>query len=463
MRRKDESSDILDLFAKMREEEQLDDMMYLCPRCAARNEAHVDSALLPTTISGRQRYPLSFVCSECRRRTVMKILNDGFNTGPTYQGMMHPARFMEDLILDSVMADMETDAVRKLVGFTDVALGYLPWSERKLARDMLRKAEGCIGNTKRRSALEGDVLLRMTTLRYVIDGNPKGVRADITRLKDTLDSLEGRFAAVFAAECCLDAKSEEECRRLHDAVVRMTSGLSVKDTVIAMARCKAAWALYCQCEDDCKRAADELIELAYDMADLIEECEYSSDILTWFCISYEKAAFCAFEAGMVDKVEELVTTMSERFGRSLTDPHGGLLAVVRYSEAIFFMGRDDRRAREGFDAIQRVMAGSIDNGPFTADRFLCSVLALERLGGGGVKPAVALETAMHMGLTEEAFSGYLELYVRALSDSRSVDQICRDLAESGVHIPEKVVVDLAEKPFENSIMWDCPVLRVMAD
>ena len=204
MRRKDESSDILDLFAKMREEEQLDDMMYLCPRCAARNEAHVDSALLPTTISGRQRYPLSFVCSECRRRTVMKILNDGFNTGPTYQGMMHPARFMEDLILDSVMADMETDAVRKLVGFTDVALGYLPWSERKLARDMLRKAEGCIGNTKRRSALEGDVLLRMTTLRYVIDGNPKGVRADITRLKDTLDSLEGRFAAVFAALSDMD-------------------------------------------------------------------------------------------------------------------------------------------------------------------------------------------------------------------------------------------------------------------
>ena len=51
---------------------------------------------------------------------------------------MHPARFMEDLILDSVMADMETDTVRKVVGFTDVALGYLPWSERKLARDMLR-------------------------------------------------------------------------------------------------------------------------------------------------------------------------------------------------------------------------------------------------------------------------------------------------------------------------------------
>ena len=70
---------------------------------------------------------------------------------------------------------------------------------------------------------------------------------------------------------------------------------------------------------------------------------------------------------------------------------------------------------------------------------------------------------MHAGLTEEALSGYLELYVRALSDSRSVDQICRDLAESGVHLSEKVVADLAEKPFENSILWDCPVLRAMAD
>ena len=211
------------------------------------------------------------------------------------------------------------------------------------------------------------------------------------------------------------------------------------------------------------RAAEELMGLAYETADLIEQMDYSSDILTWFCISYEKAAFCGFEAGMTAEVEKLVTTMSDRFARSLAESHGGLLAVVRYSEAIFFMGRDDDRARDGFDAIQRVMAASIDNGPFTVDRFLCSILALERLGGGGVKPVIGVETAMHAGLTKEAFLGYLELYIRALSDSRTVSQMSKDLAGSGVHFPEKVIADFAEKPFEPSILWDCPVLRAMAD
>ena len=455
--------DVLDIYAKMREEEQMGDMMFLCPWCAARNEAREDYTKPPTTIAGRSRFPVSFVCSECRRRSVLKVLNDGFNTGPTYQGTMHPARFMEDLVLESAMADAEADNIRKAIGFTDVALGYLPWSERKLVRDALRKAEGCLGSTKRRPVLEGDMLLRVATLRYVLNGDSKGLRPDLVRLKDSLDDLDGRFGAVFASECCLDARSEDECRRFHDAVVRMTSGHSVKDTVIAMARCKAAWALYCRSEEDRRRAAEELMGLAYETADLIEQMDYSSDILTWFCISYEKAAFCGFEAGMTAEVEKLVTTMSDRFARSLAESHGGLLAVVRYSEAIFFMGRDDDRARDGFDAIQRVMAASIDNGPFTVDRFLCSILALERLGGGGVKPVIGVETAMHAGLTKEAFLGYLELYIRALSDSRTVSQMSKDLAGSGVHFPEKVIADFAEKPFEPSILWDCPVLRAMAD
>lgn len=81
------------------------DMMCLCPWCAARNEAHEDRTMPPTMIAGRPRSPVTLVCSECRRRSVLKVLNDGFNTGPTYQGTVHPARFMEDLVLESAMAD----------------------------------------------------------------------------------------------------------------------------------------------------------------------------------------------------------------------------------------------------------------------------------------------------------------------------------------------------------------------
>ena len=80
-----------------------------CMHCGKELEAVEDRSLGGTVIGGRQRFPMTVRCPDCRKATQLFMFNDGFVTDYAFRKDRHPCRMARDAILARGRALAEAD------------------------------------------------------------------------------------------------------------------------------------------------------------------------------------------------------------------------------------------------------------------------------------------------------------------------------------------------------------------
>lgn len=185
----------------------------LCPRCAAPCRGKVDKTQIPSNIGSTKIHPMVIVCEKCGRSTTLRYLNDGFNRGYTYPEAQGPAIYMEDAIKLSAQVASEKDPVKKIALYTNLAGAYWRTRDLDFMVRTLNKITAETTSKKRYVKIGTDATLRMTALWLYVGKESKEIKQSVRKLKNSIETLKGPYAALFVACCCRESKGTERIHR----------------------------------------------------------------------------------------------------------------------------------------------------------------------------------------------------------------------------------------------------------
>ncbi|MBR7152531.1 MAG: plasmid pRiA4b ORF-3 family protein, partial [Candidatus Methanomethylophilaceae archaeon] len=434
----------------------------LCPRCATPCRGKVDRTQKPSSIAGADIYPLVITCGNCGRSTTLMYKNDGFNKGYTYPDVQGPACYMEDAVRLHAEFVSEDDPVRKISKSIDLAAAYWRTRDLQMARKALSRIDMGKQSRKRPLKLDGDDMLRMAALWHHIGGEPKDVRRTIRELKRSIGSLKGPYAALFAASCCRESNGRGERVRMYRHVFEVSESCDPDDYMVLYSRYMALLYIFEYVEDLRDEVVPKMVSLTRHLADIMESEGFPSDWEFLFSATFHETMRALATVNSVEEGSELSSEMTDRFCSEISDPHGGLYSIIAYATATFLLqcGMEKERALKLLYDVETIPSMNMDNGPFSIDRFIVSIIVYDALGGeGGIVPKVAIEMAMKMGARPEAVLAVADLYVVAMSGRKSQTMLIDDIRSVGIYTDEASVRELTREPFNPAVMWHHPVLR----
>ena len=453
--------DILTRAKRVNIEHKVRDEVVLCPRCATPCRGWLDKSQTPCSIAGTEVYPMVIVCENCGRSTTLRYQNDGFNKGFTYPDAQGPASYMEDAVRLYALVASEKDSVKKASLSVDLAGAY--WRTRDM--DLVRRALGRIPTGKPSrgglSKLDADVRLRMAALWYHAGGEPKEVKQMIRNLKRSVDSMNGPYAALFAACCCRDSKGRDECTRMYRRVLGIAGSCEPDDYMAIYSKYLASVYAF-QCVDDLKNeVVSEMVSMSRHLADIMESKGFPSDWDFLFSAVFHDT-MRMYSIMRSPDGSELSSEMLRRFCSDKFEPHGGLYATIAYASAAFLLGigKDVERVKELLKDIEDIIVATADNGPFTVDRSMIAIIVYNALGGErGIPSDVAFRTAMSLKMDQDGILDLMELYIRAFAGKKSPESMIEELKGAMIMMDRIVLDEIAEDPFDPIMMWNDMIIR----
>lgn len=343
---------------------------FMCPGCGRMLKGEVDFSVIGMKLKGHDTFPVAIHCPDCRRRTLLAEMNDGFSLGMDYIEMGMPQRAGEAIIRATLDAEALEGPARAM-RLADAAQEYTEFQKASRSMVILEEAMQCFDGVP--SDDEGfDAYQRVLALMTVGD---QMQYAGLVR--EVADRMHGDYGSLALAYLGSQEDDPRERARLMSVSEGMSDG---RDLWVSL---RAAYVRASFRKPEAELDADTVagIRAVFDRyVDAVRSEEWriglKADMLFSFEDLYDAAYVTGAEIPGRDPADVLLDAYPE-----VRDGVNPVRCVALFRRALNRLNSGDEGGLEDAEELIRIVDDNRDFGPYCMVRCCFAYILAYWYGG----------------------------------------------------------------------------------